>query len=61
MNGAPLTGPGNLIKGRWKILKKIGQGAFGRVCLGWLAVADALCYRGGLLRPQRCDLRARCY
>ena len=30
MNGAPLTGPGNLIKGRWKILKKIGQGAFGR-------------------------------
>lgn len=27
---APLTGPGNLIKGRWKILKKIGQGAFGK-------------------------------
>jgi len=27
----PLTGPGNLIKGRWKILKKIGQGAFGEV------------------------------
>ena len=26
---SPLTGPGNLIKGRWKILKKIGQGAFG--------------------------------
>lgn len=35
----PLTGPGNLIKARWKIVKKIGQGAFGTPALPCLLAA----------------------
>jgi len=34
-----LAGPGNLIKGRWKILRKIGQGAFGSCCASALSHA----------------------
>lgn len=37
-----LTGPGNLIKGRWKILRKIGQGAFGEIYSGRNVVTSEL-------------------
>eukprot|EP01096_Ripella_sp_DP13-Kostka_P018283 TRINITY_DN9848_c0_g1_i1.p1 TRINITY_DN9848_c0_g1~~TRINITY_DN9848_c0_g1_i1.p1 ORF type:complete len:827 (+),score=356.27 TRINITY_DN9848_c0_g1_i1:189-2669(+) len=42
MINSSLTGPGNLIKGRWKILRKIGQGAFGEIYSGRNVVTSEL-------------------
>eukprot|EP01104_Vermistella_antarctica_P015649 TRINITY_DN5186_c1_g2_i1.p1 TRINITY_DN5186_c1_g2~~TRINITY_DN5186_c1_g2_i1.p1 ORF type:complete len:848 (-),score=214.51 TRINITY_DN5186_c1_g2_i1:44-2587(-) len=42
LSAGALSGPGNLIKGKWKICRKIGQGAFGEIYSARNVVTGAL-------------------